>query len=299
MMKIDGKFRSLEESQEAFNAIRDEFIEPYNRYLRILGQGGVKQGWNGGTISYFAFPSSYNSISKRDVSAVQHEMGHFITVPEVRCIRTGFGFGGGIPVLSHSNPYGPDNRMMLGNMSATTEAKAMAWEVILSRDIHGIELDHVDIARSLTFTDDYLNYEGKTDKEKIQWAADKITRFVNEFGTADDFRKLWHERCAKLPELFRREQVRSSIHEHEPVSVSDLVEINDEWHGFVEHRSREGVDLFSVTIKKKEPEDWEELEGIYEDFDTSIQANRWLSRVKSENPTVLHVENDEPPAFGM
>lgn len=280
MMKIDGKFRSLEESQEAFNAIRDEFIEPYSRYLRILGQGGVKQGWNGGTISYFAFPSSYNSSSKRDVSAVQHEMGHFITVPEVRCIRTGFGFGGGIPVLSHSNPYGPDNRMMLGNMSATTEAKAMAWEVILSRDIHGIELDHVDIARSLTFTDDYLNYEGKTDKEKIQWAADKITRFVGEFGTADDFRRHWHERCAKLPELFRREQIRATLYEENPVTREEIPHVNEGWHAIIEERVKEDVNMFSVSLKRDDPEDWEEHEGIYEDFDTYDQAHRWVIRVR-------------------
>lgn len=281
MMRIDGKFRSVDDADKAFKMIEDEFINPYSQYLRLNGSDGVRQHWKNEKLEFFAFPTKYAaSQGKRDVSASQHEMGHFITVPEERCIRPAFGFGGGVPILSHFDPYDSRNRMMLGNASATVEAKAMAWEVILTRDLHGIELDYDDIASSLIYTEDFLNYKGSNDKEKLRWAAEKIIHYVNEFGTADDFRKRWRERCEKLPELFRREEVRANLYDEEPVSCVEVPHVNDGWHAIIEERRKDDVKLFSVSLKRDDPEDWEKLEGIFEDFDSYDQAHRWIMRVR-------------------
>lgn len=290
MMRIDGKFRSVDDAEKAFKVIDDEFIAPYSKYLRLKGADGVNQHWRDDKLEYFSFPTKYSaSQGKRDVSASQHEMGHFITVPEERCIRRGFGFGGGVPILSHSDPYDRRNRMMLGNVSAAVEAKAMAWEVIMTRDLHGIELDYNDIASSLIYTDDFINYKGSTNKEKLHWAAEKIINYVDEFGSIDNFRKLWHKRCEKLPELFRREEIRCNIYDEKPVSREEIPHVNDGWHAIIEERSKEDVQMFSVAIKRDDPEDWEKLEGIFEDFDTYDQAHRWVMRVREAH-------GYEPPA---
>lgn len=294
MMKIDGKFRSVDDAEKAFKVIEDEFIAPYRKYLRLSGSDGVRQHWQDGKLEFFAFPTKYaGSQGKRDVSASQHEMGHFVTVPEERCIRRAFGFGGGVPILSHLDPYDPRNRMMLGNVSATVEAKAMAWEVILTRDLHGIDLDSSDIASSLIYTEDFLNYKGSNEKERLRWAAEKIIKYVDEFGTVDDFRKLWHARCKKLPELFRREEIRSNLYDEQPVSREAIPHVNEGWHAIIEERTKEDVHIFSVALKRDDPEEWEKLEGIFQDFDTYEQAHRWVMRVREAH-------GYEPPAsFSM
>lgn len=290
MMKIDGKFISVDDVEKAIKVINEEFIAPYQKYLRASGSDGVRQHWKDGKLEAFAFPTKYAaSRGKLDVSATQHEMGHFVTVPEARCIRNGFGFGGGVPILGLGNPYDPRNRMMLGNASATVEAKAMAWEVILTRDLHGITLDYDDIAYSLVYTQDFLNYEGTNEKERLRWAAEKIIRYVNEFGTVDDFRSLWHARCKKLPDLFRREEIRLNLYEESPVFREEVPHVYEGWHAIIEERTKENVSLFTVALKKDAPEDWEESEGVYEDFDTYDQAYRWIARVREAH-------GYEPPA---
>lgn len=293
MMRIDGEFRNLKESQDAFERVKEIFFTPYADHIGIGGVDGVSQQRDAGRITKFLFPKGFLADRTVDVSATQHEMGHFITVPEPKCVRVGFGFNGGIPTF-WGDEYDPDNKIYVSPASANSEAKAMAWEVIISRDLHNLDLDHHFIARSLRLTDDFLRYEGKNEGERIDWVANKILGYVEEFGTIDDFKRIWDERCQKLPDLIRRENLREKMRGEDPVSISRMDDIYEGWHAIIEEREKSDVQTFTVHLMKDAPEEWEEGLSIRRVFDTMKQATRWV-----ESITAAHGHQPRTSSFSI
>lgn len=284
-MRIDGKFRNLEDSDAAFARLKAEFFDPWSEWLELDGIDGVSQIWRDDTLVKFRFPNGFGTMDRLDVSAAQHEMGHFVCVPEAKCIREGFGFGRGIPTFV-GNPYDPENRIQVKAVSANAEAKAMAWEVIISRDLHNLDLNYSDIARSLQLTDDFLRYEGTNTRERLDWVTGKIIRYVEEFGTLDNFRALWRDRCSRLPELFRRESVKVALRSAAPVWTTHVRHVVEGWHGIIEQRSSGDIETFTVILRRDDPEDWEFGEGIIDEFDTLAQAERWIAGIREAHDYV-------------
>lgn len=252
---------------------------------------GFSQEWDGDCLVGLQFPKGFGADRGQvDVSATQHEMGHFITIREANSVRKEFGFNRGIPLLM-DDYFDPMDCIHTKAASAEVEAKAMAWEVILSRDLHGLDLDCSDICKSLSLTEDFRTYEGETDQQKLQWVADKIIRYVDEFGTADDFRRLWHARCEKLPELLRRETAFVALLQHEAVEVTSTGAVKEGWVSFIERRTdeAENIDHFTVVIQREQQDEWSE--AVYRSFDTFRQAERWIELVREghgyEPPPVM------------
>lgn len=270
------EYRTYTESPKAFELFTRRFIHPWSPLLALSGYDGIGQMWQNDSLTSITFPLGFTATMNRtnDISAAQHEAGHFISVPEHRTVRPSFGFHGGIPSLGF---YGLAPLPTKPN-SADVEARAMAWEVILMRDLHGIEVDPATITSSLTFASDFWLYEGATNSEKLAWATGKVSRYVTLFGTIDDFERLWVERCEKLPELMRRETIRSTIFDTQPVETITVESIVDNWAGQIHIYTVDDVQQAAVTIFNPSRPD---LPPYDDSFDTKHEAIKFLERVKA------------------
>lgn len=281
--------KEITSSEAARKRVYDRFIAPYEPLLGVSGYDGISQKFDKSTNNLIGlhFPGGYNGgVFGPDVSATHHEMGHFITVSENRAVRRNFGFGGGLPLL------GMDafDRIATKPTSGYVEAKAMAWEIVLMRDLHGCDVEPMDIAKSLTFASDFMCYPGSEEKSRIAWAAELIEKHVGEFGTVDDFERLWVERCEKLPELFRLEDVRQGLYKLEPVKSEVLPEINSEWSALMETRSDQGVT--EITVSLSSAHDPDGAYSVYQDFSSEQAALKWVAAVRASYP-------DEEPELAM
>lgn len=268
-------YNNIVTSESAFNTFVSRFIDPWRPLLLIDSTDGIRRVWDKETLVGLSFPRGYSAWSgQNDISATQHEAGHFITVPEHRAVCPRFGFHGGIPLLGFKAPPVPSKAN-----SFDVEAKAMAWEVILMRDIHGFELDPLQIASSLKYTNDFWLYDGKTDDEKIQLAASKIKEYVSKFEGIDQFEQLWTERCSKLPDLLRRETIRSNIAAiTSPIETILMENVVDDWIAEIRTYQVEDITQAEVTFILPRRLDL----GSYHDlFDTKDQAIRFVERVRN------------------
>jgi hypothetical protein len=217
-------------------------------------------------------------------------MGHFVTVAKNRAVRFAFGFGGGVPDLG----FDPSSRMPINPASAIVEAKAIAWEYILMRDLHGLQPDVVDLASSLKYASDFDRYQGGSSEEKIAWVADKVRGYIAEFGGLAEFDAAWKNRCQELPDLFARETIRANLYKGEPVMTETIDGINDDWIAVLK-TYRQG-DVAETSVVLRQVDDVGEEFSAYETFDTDTAARRWVQSVKE-----FYVDDpaDDPDAPGL
>lgn len=276
LMRTVDASKAVMRSETAFNLVYHRFIAPFEPLIGVGGVDGVTQEWNDeeDRLVRFLFPRGYAATSPgTDVGATEHEMGHFITVSEDRAVRAGFGFGGGMPELGFS----PDHRMPLSPASADVEAKAIAWEYILRRDLHGVEPDLYEMCASLKYATDFPLYEGKTDAERVTWVSGKVQGYVDAFGSVEDFERLWVARCQRLPELFRRENIRLNLYKTDPVNIERFPGVVDGWSAELATFMRDGVSETTVTITA----DDDEMKMTCESFLSEKAARNWVERVRS------------------
>jgi hypothetical protein len=217
-------------------------------------------------------------------------MGHFVTVAKNRAVRFAFGFGGGVPDLG----FDPSSRMPINPASASVEAKAIAWEYILMRDLHGLQPDVVDLASSLKYASDFDRYQGSSSDEKIAWVADKVRGYIAEFGGLARFDAAWTSRCQELPDLFARETIRANLYKSEPVTTETIDGINGDWIAVLK-TYRQG-DVSETSVTPRQIEDVFEEFSAYETFDTDTVARRWVQSVKDYYVDDL-ADNPEPPGL--
>jgi hypothetical protein len=276
--EAEDRIKAVTRSPEAYERLYARFFKPYETFLKVDGYNGVSQVWDKSEAQLlsFCFPIGFQATTTHfDIAATQHEMGHFVTVAENRAVRVAFGFGGGMPELG----WNPMLRMPINPASANVEAKAIAWEIILLRDMHGIDADVTMMASSLVHARDFDLYHGRTKDEKIAWAAEKVQGFIAEFGTVDEFDVLWRGRCQKLPELFERESVRANLYKSEPVATKRVDGINDDWIAVV--KSYENGDVGETTVTLRQVDDEEEEFATHETFESETAALRWIERVST------------------
>ncbi|MCZ7862776.1 hypothetical protein O9X98_15480 [Agrobacterium salinitolerans] len=257
---------------ENLKIIEDRFIAPYRDHLALSGYDEMRQRSDGDTLIGLSFPMGYAADLKANVTAPLHEMGHFITLDDARCVRSGFGFRGGTPYVSCGEFW----RLPTGPWSATAEGKAIAWEIIVLRDLFGMEPNYYDSCRALSHSTDFLKYEGGNDRERITWVAEKVRNWVAEFGSLADFESAWHARCERLPELLARETARIAATSRPPTS-EDVYEhdIDGDIWTFTVYTHGEGMDeQFVVDIACTAAEGRSE----YEQFDRKDQALGWIDR---------------------
>lgn len=257
---------------ENLKIIEDRFIAPYRHHLAISGYDEMKQRFDGETLSGLTFPMGYAANRNVNLTATLHEFGHFITLNEARCVRSGFGFRGGTPYVSCGEFY----RLPTGPWSATTEGKAIAWEIIVLRDLFGVEPDYYQSCRALSHGTDFLKYEGGNERERIAWVAEKVKNWVSEFGGLADFESVWHARCERLPELFARETQKLAAL-NKPATSEEVYEheIDGDTWTFTLYTHGEGAsEQFVVDIVCSDAEGQSENEQ----FDRKEQALGWIDR---------------------
>jgi hypothetical protein len=273
----EDRINAVMRSEAAMARVVDRFIKPYEDYLGIAGCDGVSQVWDdaGDNLIGFRFPQGFQATRSRvDVGATQHEMGHFVTVSKNRAVRVAFGFGGGVPDLG----FDPLSRTPVNPASANVEAKAIAWEYILMRDLHGLQPDVDHLASSLKYASDFDRYEGGTPEERIIWVANKVRGYIADFGDLAAFDAIWRTRCLELPELFARESIRANLYKGEPVLTERIEGIYDDWVAILKTYRQADVEETSVVLRQVD--DVGEEFSAYEAFDTNTAARRWVQTVK-------------------
>lgn len=262
-------------SEAALDIIRERYFLPVAPLLDLDGSDGVTRVFDPKTdvLQQLLFPVRYSSTPSADASITLHEMGHFVSLNPNRIVREGFGLGGGLPDLS----FHPWERISYKPYSAKTEAMAIAWEIIVARDLFDEQLDPRAAVEALAFSNDFLFYEGKTDAEKFDWVADIVRENISLYGTIDDFDRLWFERCARLPQLFRDEDIRRTLSLTSPLSTEILPDINEDWNVQLFHFKQDHVEEFHVELTHK----FEPTFGpVYECFQTQKGAFRWLQEIR-------------------
>lgn len=171
-------------------------------------------------------------------------------------------------------------------VSAHSEAKAIAWQIIISRDLFGMKLDLDDEISSLRYTNDFYLYEGENDKERFAWVKNIVEVYIDRFGSINDFDQLWHARCAKLPELFRKEAIRQNMWKHDPVESVDLGEVGSYWQAVLEHRIADDVAEWEIVITSRDRDD-----GFQEfrSFSSEAAAISWFEGLRK-----LYTSDEEP-----
>jgi hypothetical protein len=270
-------------SPEALAMIRRRFADPFSPTISIGGYDEMRvEHANGGMASRLVFPASFAGSRKIDVAATLHEMGHFLTVPESRCVREGFGFGGGVP------QPGLDGfeRVPTRPHSAFSEGKAIAWEIITMRDLFGHEPDLAASCSALRHTFDFACYPGVDEDERLEWAAGVIDGYVREFGTVGEFEALWRQRCARLPELFAREDAIRRIVCAEPKVLETISEVvgEDEWSFRIHAYHGEGLSQYEAVVACSAAEGYEDTEL----FDTEQACRGWIERTIAYARTVTN-----------
>jgi hypothetical protein len=257
---------------ENLKIVEDRFIAPHRPFLALGGFDEMKPRFRGDILVGLDFPIGYAANRSIDLVAPLHEFGHFITIDEARCAKNGFGFRGGIPYVSCGEFY----RLSTGPSSATSEGKAIAWEIIVLRDLFGVTPNYEASCSALSHTADFLNYKGNSDSERIAWAADKVRKWVSEFGTIDDFEVAWHERCSRLPEILALETMKIAAMERQSTAEETIEHEIDgnHWTFSLNTYGEGGAKQFLVGITCSEAEDQSESEL----FDSKEQAVWWIDR---------------------
>ncbi|MCV9964413.1 hypothetical protein OIU34_21220 [Pararhizobium sp. BT-229] len=257
---------------ENLKIVEDRFIAPYRPYLELAGFDEMKQRFHGDTLAGLTFPLGYAANRSIDLVAPLHEFGHFITMDEARCAKDGFGFRGGIPYVSCGEFY----RHHTGPWSATSEGRAVAWEIIALRDLFGVEPNYEKSCSPLSHTVDFLRYGGNGREGRIAWVADKVRNWVSEFGTIKDFERVWHERCSRLPEILALETMKLAAMARRPMAEETIEHhIDGElWTFNLNTYGEGGTEQFLVDITCSEAEGQSESEI----FDRKDQALRWIDR---------------------
>ena len=261
-------------SEDSLRLVRSRFFAPYEPLVSISGYDEIQLEWNeDDTLRGITFPKSFQANRKVNVQATLHEMGHFITVPEDRCARYGFGFGGGTPYVSMGEFY----RLPTGPWSATSEGQAIAWEIIAARDLFGISPDYMTSCSALRHSFDFDLYPGKRDSDRIAWVAGMVEEWVAEFGTVDDFEALWRQRCDRLPTIFANEDLRQRLLSGE-AAERELVNIDiggDEWSFELATYNQGPIRHHTASVTCSAAEGQEEVE-----FFAEAEAGRkWIDRV--------------------
>lgn len=276
-------------SGEAYELLHDRYIRPFKDVVSLGGRDGVSQVFvqgDGERLAGIRFPDRYEvSRDGFDLSVTQHEMGHFVSVSERRCVMPGFGFGGGVPDLN----FGAWKRTPVRPASGVVEAKAMAWEIVMYRDLHGFRPSTLSIVQAISHAGDFFLYPGDDDRNRYGWIAERVDEFVSEFGDISSFDTLWETRCRNLPRLLERETIRANLHLREPDHVERMDGFVDGWDAIVEHRIDRGVEEVSVMLDDGH-------DATFETFPNMESAKRWLEEIRT------YYAEDEPsvaagPAF--
>lgn len=258
-------------SREASERLWTRYFEPFKDVVGISGVDGVQYRRDGDFVTGIDFPQRYSSRAGTDVCATQHEMGHFVTISEDRSVMPAFGFATrGVPDLQ----FRPWERIPVKPMSHIVEAKAIAWELIFLRDLHGISPPAIMLATSLKYATDFHLYPGRNEDDRLEWAVRRIEAYVREFGDLSVFDRLWEERCRKLPLLLERERIRTSLWEIDPISSETISDFVPGWNATIEVRSHRGVEQVSVTLEDGH-------DNTFESFPTMQAAEAFLDLVKS------------------
>jgi hypothetical protein len=257
---------------ENLKIIEDRFIAPYSRYLSISGYDEMRQRLEGDVLCGLTFPKGYAANREVNLTAALHEFGHFITIDEARCAKNGFGFRGGTPYVSLGEFY----RLPTGPWSAITEGKAIAWEIIVQRDLFGVEPDYFASCKALCHSTDFIAYHGNNDRERITWVAEKVRSWVNDFGTLADFEKAWHSRCARLPEILANEISKLAALACDPIAEETFEHQIDEniWTSTLYTHGTGPSLQFVVDIACNDVEGCSE----FEQFDRKDKALGWIER---------------------
>lgn len=283
----NNEYNSIVKSDSAFQLFKNRFIDPWYPMITASLKGNgiiidIDTDINDNIIvKSINFPSGFPTIDfanpeKNNVSATQHEAGHFICVPENRCVRSQFGFHGGVPTLGIGGSPEPTKPN-----SAEIEAQAMAWEIILMRDLHKFNVDPYVVASSLQYANDFWLYNGNNNHEKIHWVVDIINKYVNEFGSIDEFERKWINRCEKLPELFKRESIRLNLNKKTPIETFNIDNIAyEEWSAKVSVYKED--DITQTTVDFFIPNDEDQFSEGFE-FDTKNEALKFIERVKKHH----------------
>lgn len=271
-------------TERAFELLKTRYFDPFADVVGLRGNDEIGQRFAdvGGekVLDGLEFPTKFEATrSGTDVQATQHEMGHFVSISERRCVMAGFGFGGGVPDLN----FQPWKRMHTGPVSGIVEAKAIAWELILLRDLHGLEPPTRVLVDSLRYASDFYLYPGGNDEGRYDWVADKVDGFARDFEDVARFDRLWHERCSKLPELLAVERIRANLHTVPPIYVEKHEAFIEGWDATIEQRVLDGIEEVSVTLDDGE-------DATYETFATIEAAQNWVAEVRS-----CYVEDEPQP----
>lgn len=253
-------------------------------FLKLEGADGITQEWDGDDLVALRFPDRFlASRSRLDLQLTFHEMGHLITISEARCVRSAFGFGGGIPELG----WEPWRRSYDRVVSVAVEGKAFAWENILMKQVFGIDVPVEDQVSSLQYTTDFFYYPGENKADKLAHAAAVTQRYLDRYREGPPFDELWKARIAKLPELMAAETRRRKLYAGPPAWSEPLGIVAQDWNGVL-HRFGEGADtVWAVDLDNPGNEHTER-----EEFDTREAAQAWFGRV------VANYEEDVEPAPG-
>ncbi len=260
-----------------YDHIKRKYFDPFSSVLSLKGRDGIEQVWDGerDNLIGLEFPVRLGATKgDLDLSATLHEMGHFTSLAENRIVRSGFGFNFGLIDLNFDQSHTPHKPH-----SAKTEAMAIAWEMILLRDEFGLTPDVKAEVSALCFATDFLYYEGKTDDEKLEWVAEKVVSYMRQFGDVANFDAIWNERCAKLPDLFRKESIRLSFGIGEPSEVIELPDFDDTWTMKMQHYCRDDVEEFHIEMLNS----LNPYLCVVERFDTRARAERWIEEMKIFN----------------
>jgi hypothetical protein len=268
--RIDAVSRSA----EAFDLVKKKYFDPFADRLGLRGSDEISQRCIEGGLEVLVgidFPVGYAArCSITDVQATQHEMGHFVTVSERRCVMPAFGFGGGVPELG----FQPWQRIHTRPASGVVEAKAIAWEAIMFRDLHGIDPPSRVMVDSLRYASDFHLYPGGGDEAKLEHVAALVDRFIARFEDISHFDIQWNERCGRLPELMARETIRRNLHALPPVYVERHEGITEGWDVTIECRSSHGVEETLVIVDDGE-------DATSEAFPTLAAARAWMEEIRT------------------
>ena len=141
-----------------------------------------------------------------DCGLAAHEMGHFLTIDEKRCVRDAFDLRFGIPDLS---------TMPAPTMIATTsgqgisEARAIACETVILEDLLGIDpVAHIRYqCWVLRHLEGFVSLPGRSADDRIAWLTDRTLSIAASLDI-DTIRSTWRTRIDALPRLFQQERDR-------------------------------------------------------------------------------------------
>jgi len=250
-------------SPAALEALRRQWIAPTAGRAAIdTASDGFKVDLDLGQVR---FPA--RSRHGTDVGLAAHEIGHFLTIDDKRCVRDAFDLRFGVPDLTML--WNPD-KVATGTGQAMAEARAIAWETVLLEDL--LQIDRTTHIRYqcwvLRHLPGFAAIPGQDSQARIDWLTDRTLGLAAELdsGAVED---RWRERIAALPRLFQREQDRLIAIEQ----VGYLAESLDAppgWTATVYRHAFGSAEAFVVEICDPDGH------GHCDDFDSMTQAKAFI-----------------------